>query len=140
MLYDKIIIENKENPLTPLIDVDSINAIHKALKISKPVIYYFHTDEEVRSVNKASLNHDYYTDVITFDYEQDIDIEENEVIISWERVMDNAINLKQPTKREIHRVCIHALLHLAGYNDATQEEIKEMRKQEEHFLSIYCST
>jgi rRNA maturation RNase YbeY len=98
------------------------------------------SDEQVLEVNRESLNHDYYTDVITFDYENDADIEENEVVVSWDRIQDNSKNLDQTLHQEVHRVCIHALLHLAGYTDESEVEKLKMTTAEDRYLNLYCST
>jgi len=113
---------------------------HADLGIKKPVIYYFVSDDEMLRVNKENLGHDTYTDIITFDYEEDKDIEHNEVLISWDRVLDNAKTFKKSIKNELHRVCIHGLLHLAGHNDRSNKEKQKMRSLEDKYLNLYCST
>jgi metalloprotein, YbeY/UPF0054 family len=97
-------------------------------------------DEELLELNRQTLQHDYYTDIITFDYENDKDIEENEVVISWDRVRENSETFKVNLKQELYRVCFHGLLHLAGFMDKTEQEEKEMREQENMLLDLYCST
>lgn len=138
--YGNISLESETELNLKLLHVEQLNTIHQKLKIIKPVIYYFKTDEEVRQINKQSLEHDYYTDVITFDYEDDPDIEENEVVVSYERITDNAKQFNTLPSNETMRVLIHALLHLAGFKDSNEPEQQEMRRQEEHYLTLYCST
>ena len=122
------------------ISILSLVSTHADLGIRKPVIYYFVKDDEMLRVNKENLGHDTYTDIITFDYEEDTDIEHNEVLISWDRVLDNAKTFKKSIKNELHRVCIHGLLHLAGHNDRSNKEKQKMRALEDKYLNLYCST
>ncbi|MFT6384127.1 MAG: rRNA maturation RNase YbeY [Bacteroidia bacterium] len=123
-----------------MLNLDSLSQVHNDLNIAKPTIFYFMSDDQVLEVNRDSLNHDYYTDVITFDYESDEDIEENEVVISWDRIQDNSKVLNQALPQELHRICIHALLHLAGYTDESADEKLKMTAEEDRFLNLYCST
>jgi len=113
---------------------------HAKLGIKKPVIYYFISDDEMLRVNKESLGHDTYTDTITFEYEGDDDVENNEILISWDRVVENAKTFNDSFKNEIHRVCIHGLLHLAGHNDRSDKEKQKMRVLEDKYINLYCST
>lgn len=141
MLSDKIIkVDNCGD-----IDLSAVNdaglaKTHDHLKLKKPVVFFFINDEEMLEINMNSLGHNTYTDTITFDYENDVDIEENEVMISWERVQENAEWHKTTFDEELNRVCIHSLLHLAGQNDGTTEEKEKMRSLENKFLDLYCST
>ena len=117
-----------------------VKQCHEKLNLIKDVCFIFVSDEALREINKQSLNHDYYTDVITFDYESDEDIEENEVVISWDRIQDNSKVLNQALHQELHRICIHALLHLAGYTDESVDDQLKMTAEEDRFLNLYCST
>jgi rRNA maturation RNase YbeY len=138
---DKITtVNNYGNIDLSAISILSLVSTHADLGIKKPVIYYFVRDDEMLRVNKENLGHDTYTDIITFDYEEDIDIEHNEVLISWDRVLDNAKTFKKSIKNELHRVCIHGLLHLAGHNDRSNKEKQKMRALEDKYLNLYCST
>ena len=141
MSLDKITtVNNYGNIDLSAISVLSLVSTHADLGIKKPVIYYFVSDDEMLRVNKENLGHDTYTDIITFDYEEDKDIEHNEVLISWDRVLDNAKTFKKSIKNELHRVCIHGLLHLAGHNDRSNKEKQKMRSLEDKYLNLYCST
>ena len=113
---------------------------HDHLKLKKPVVFFFINDEKMLEINMNSLVHSTYTDTITFNYENDIDIEENEVVVSWERVQENAEWHKTTFVEELNRVCIHSLLHLAGQDDNTAVEKEKMRSLENKFLDLYCST
>lgn len=126
-------------------DLSAINLIaldktHKHLKIKKPVVFFFIDDTQMLEINQNSLGHDTYTDTISFDYEEDADIEQNEVVVSWERLEENAITFRTSFTEEVHRVCIHSLLHLAGQKDKTKDEKEKMRSLEDMFLNLYCST
>jgi len=126
-------------------DLSAINLIaldktHKHLKIKKPVVFFFIDDTQMLEINQNSLGHDTYTDTISFDYEEDADIEQNEVVVSWERLEENAITFRTSFADEVHRVCIHSLLHLAGQKDKTKDEKEKMRSLEDKFLNLYCST
>ena len=141
MSLDKITtVNNYGNIDLSAISILSLVSTHADLGIKKPVIYYFVRDDEMLRVNKENLGHDTYTDIITFDYEKDKDIEHNEVLISWDRVLDNAKTFKKSIKNELHRVCIHGLLHLAGHNDRSNKEKQKMRALEDKYLNLYCST
>lgn len=110
------------------------------LKISKAVLVILMTDDALLEINIQSLDHDYYTDIITFDYSDDDDLECSELCISLDRVKDNAEQLNTPFVEELHRVIIHGLLHLAGHDDQTEEQKKKMRSMEDHFLDLQRST
>jgi probable rRNA maturation factor len=140
MSLNKILLESSYSEVGSMLNLDSLSQVHNDLNITKPTIFYFTSDDQVLEVNRESLNHDYYTDVITFDYESDEDIEENEVVISWDRIQDNSKVLNQTLHQELHRICIHALLHLAGYADESADEKLKMTAEEDRFLNLYCST
>ena len=140
MSLDKIEIETEYSEVLVTLNAPGLTLVFDELNLVKPVIYYIVSDDELLEVNINSLNHDYYTDIITFDYSDDEDIEQNEILISWDRVQENAILHNQTTRQELHRVCIHGLLHLAGFDDHTYEEKQKMRSLETQFLDLHCST
>ena len=94
------------------------------------ISYNFLTDDELLQINKDALNHDYYTDIITFDLRIG-DLISGDIFISIDRVKENAKTYKVDFDTELKRVIIHGLLHIIGFNDHTDEEKQEMRKQEE---------
>ena len=94
------------------------------------ISYNFLTDDELLQINKDALNHDYYTDIITFDLRIG-DLISGDIFISIDRVTENAKTFKVDLDTELKRVIIHGLLHIIGFNDHTDEEKQEMRKQEE---------
>lgn len=117
-----------------------IDACFKELSLSKDVCFVFLTDNDLLDINISALDHDYYTDIITFDYSDDEDFTHSEVYISLDRVMDNSKQFQVSFVEELHRVMIHGLLHLAGYNDKTALEQEKMRSMENHYLDLQRST
>ena len=102
------------------------------------VNFIFCSDDYLLEVNRSYLQHDYYTDIITFDNrEYDDDPLESDIFISIDRVRDNAQDRSIPFEKELHRVIIHGLLHLIGWNDKTEEEKQAMREKEEACLSLH---
>jgi rRNA maturation RNase YbeY len=104
--------------------------------IAGDINYIFTSDEYLVSINRQYLDHDYYTDIITFDQSTDPLTISGDIYISIDRVRANAIKYRQPFKRELKRVLVHGILHLIGYGDQTPEEKSEMRKKEEAYLSL----
>jgi probable rRNA maturation factor len=99
--------------------------------------YIFCSDEYLLQINKASLQHDYYTDIITFDLSDSPHQIRGEIYISTDRVRDNAATLGVSIKEELHRVIFHGALHLCGYKDKTPKHAKEMRAAEDKCLQRY---
>ncbi|MGL5891961.1 MAG: rRNA maturation RNase YbeY [Bacteroidia bacterium] len=97
--------------------------------------YIFVSDKQLLAMNREFLQHDTYTDIITFDYTQGT-VLAGELYISIDRVRDNAANFGVPVRDELHRVMAHGLLHLCGYKDKHSKDIAEMRKQEEKALAL----
>jgi len=98
--------------------------------------YIFCSDNYLLDINKNYLNHNYYTDVITFDYSEEKDAITGDVFISYERVKENARDFSIPLKDELHRVIIHGLLHLFGYSDKTPVQKATMKVKEDFYLSL----
>lgn len=96
----------------------------------------FCSDEFLLGINRQYLQHDYYTDIITFDLGTKKQIE-GEVYISIDRVRDNAHIMQRSFKEELHRVIFHGVLHLCGYKDKLKKEIVEMRSKEDRLLHLY---
>ena len=101
--------------------------------------YIFCSDKAVLEINKKYLNHDFYTDVITFDLSPENKAKSAEVYISIDRIRDNAKQLGLSIKSELHRVLFHAALHLCGYNDKKKKDKELMRKKEDELLTRYFS-
>lgn len=96
--------------------------------------YIFCDDEYLLQVNREYLKHDYYTDVITFDYVKGKTIS-GDIFVSLPRIFDNAETLSKDFDSEFFRVLAHGILHLCGYKDKTDEEISEMRNKEDYYLN-----
>ncbi len=99
--------------------------------------YVFCSDSYLLEINKQFLQHDYFTDIITFDLSSTKDLIEGEVYISIDRVKDNAEQLGNTIKNELHRVIFHGALHLCGYKDKKLSDEKAMRAAEEKYLKLY---
>ncbi|KAB2916565.1 MAG: rRNA maturation RNase YbeY [Bacteroidetes bacterium] len=95
----------------------------------------FCSDEYLLEVNKQYLDHDYYTDIITFNY--NTDKINGDLFISLDRIVDNANQNNVPRETELLRVIIHGVLHLVGYNDKTAKEEKEIRAKEDSCIKNY---
>ena len=100
------------------------------------LVYAFFNDEDLKDLNIRFLNHDYYTDVISFDETADQVVSGN-IAISVERVKENATQIGVDFEEELHRVMIHGVLHFIGFNDKTSSEKKEIREQEALALSMF---
>lgn len=92
-------------------------------------------DETLLLMNKEFLNHDYYTDIITFPIEESEDTLEAELYISIDRVRDNAQKEDESFSNELLRVFLHGILHLVGYKDDTAQAKKIMREKESFYMS-----
>jgi probable rRNA maturation factor len=97
------------------------------------------SDEYLLEMNMKYLNHDYFTDIITFDYTNDL-VVSGDLYISVDRVVDNANLNGVSVNNEFLRVCVHGVLHLCGYKDKSDSEIAVMREKEDFYLSYCCFT
>ncbi len=100
------------------------------------VIFNFVTDDELLKINQQFLKHDYYTDIITFDYSENKNIQ-GEIFISTDRVIDNARLQNVSLEEEFLRVMIHGILHLCGYKDKTKQQQTIIRQKENHYIHIF---
>jgi len=129
----------KENVRFTFRDKEKINSwILRAIRKhgNKPgeINLIFCTDPFLRKMNKAYLKHDYNTDIITFPEMEENDKITGEIFISIDRVKINAGRFKVSFRDELHRVIIHGILHLLGYDDGTPKEKEEMTKMENEWL------
>ena len=99
------------------------------------ITYIFCDDEYLLEVNKQYLQHDYYTDVITFDYVEN-DLISGDIFISTDRVRENALAFGSSETEELHRVIIHGALHLLGLKDKSEKEASQMRQAENEALKL----
>lgn len=97
--------------------------------------YIFCDDEYLLKINQNFLDHDYYTDIITFDQVRGKTIS-GEIFVSLQRIKDNASLISKNYEEEKKRVIAHGILHLCGYKDKTEEEQKTMRAKEDFYLSL----
>jgi rRNA maturation RNase YbeY len=103
----------------------------------KELNYVFCSDEYLYQMNLEYLNHETYTDIITFDNsEKELDLA-GDVFISIDRIRENAKTHNQKVEAELNRVLVHGLLHLMGYKDKTIEESTLMRIKEEESINLY---
>ena len=97
--------------------------------------FIFCSDEFLLDINRTHLRHDDYTDIITFPLEENPIV--GEIYISIERVRENAFAFDTPFEDELHRVMIHGVLHLCGYDDHEEDDIEEIRAKEEEYLNEF---
>ncbi|MBO4598030.1 MAG: rRNA maturation RNase YbeY [Bacteroidaceae bacterium] len=99
------------------------------------IAYIFCNDEKILEVNRQYLQHDYYTDIITFDYDED-DVISGDLFISLDTVRTNAEQVGSTYEEELHRVIIHGILHLCGVNDKGPGEREIMEENENKALAL----
>jgi probable rRNA maturation factor len=107
-------------------------------KITGEITLIFCSDEHLLEMNRQYLDHDYYTDIITFDYSDGDEIS-GDLFISVDRVYDNAEMNGVSHENELRRVCVHGVLHLCGFGDKSDEEATLMRSKEDYYLDKYVS-
>ncbi len=116
-----------------------INAvIAKKKRIAGEITFIFCSDAYLLTINQQYLNHDTYTDIITFDYSKEnnqLPIS-GDVFISIERIKENALKYSGSFENELSRILIHGILHLLGHTDKTKADKSEMTKQEENCLKL----
>jgi len=103
--------------------------------ILKELSYIFCSDIYLLQVNRQFLNHNYFTDIITFDNSAGDGLIVGDIFISIERVRENAAKFNMPLLDELHRVIIHGVLHLVGYNDKTPADKEKMTLKEDFYLT-----
>ena len=113
-----------------------IKCIHKLGGKPGPINFIYCSDDDLLRVNQEYLDHDFYTDIITFQYEA-APVISGDIYISVDRVLDNAKTFKEKFSREMKRVMIHGVLHLLGYQDKTEEEKIEMRSKETEMMGMF---
>lgn len=96
----------------------------------------FCSDEYLLEVNKKYLNHDYYTDVITFDYSEGNCVS-GDLMVSYDRVKENAVVLDSTVEQELKRVVYHGVLHLCGYKDKGERDKTKMTERENFYLQRF---
>jgi probable rRNA maturation factor len=101
--------------------------------------FIFCNNREIKALNKRYLNHNYSTDILTFDFSIKGEAKISDIFISQEQVKRNSKEFETSFKREIHRVIFHGVLHLCGYNDKTSRDKTSMRAKEDYYLDKYFS-
>jgi len=102
--------------------------------------YVLVSDEALLEVNRSYLNHDYYTDIITFDLSAPGSAKVSDIYISLDRVEENAKQYNQSRINELRRVMIHGCLHLCGYKDKLKTDQLRMREREDYYLRLYTKS
>lgn len=100
------------------------------------ISYIFCDDEHLLKINQEHLKHDYYTDIITFDYVKGTTISAD-IFVSLPRILENTELFSKNFQTELNRVLAHGILHLCGYKDKSSEEILEMREKENFYLTLF---
>ncbi|MDR0604583.1 MAG: rRNA maturation RNase YbeY [Bacteroidales bacterium] len=113
-----------------------LSVIEQEQKELGTVSYIFCSDSYLLAMNKQYLNASYFTDVITFDYTEGRFIS-GDVFISVDRVKENAKLYQQKYFQEMLRVILHGVLHLCGYKDKSEQEVKQMREKEDYYLQKF---
>ncbi|MBX2872030.1 MAG: rRNA maturation RNase YbeY [Saprospiraceae bacterium] len=121
-------------------ELDFINWIQTVIESEschlQQLNYIFCSDAALLKVNLEYLDHDTYTDIITFPYASTPNIE-GDIFISIDRIRDNASKFDQPFNKELMRVMIHGVLHLCGYGDKSEDEKKVMRAKEDEAIALF---
>ena len=127
-------------PIDPLHDKAWIEAVARGYgKSIGELYYYFCSDERLLEINKQRLGHDFYTDIVTFPLTDCETILSSEFCISIDRIKENAETFGRSYESELHRVMIHGVLHLIGFDDHSDEDEKTMREKEEEALKLLFS-
>jgi len=100
------------------------------------ISFIFCSDEYLLDVNRKFLNHDYYTDIITFDNVED-NVINGDIFISVDRVKENSIEFETSFDNEIHRILIHGVLHLLGFKDKVKKDKILMTEKEDLYLKLF---
>jgi probable rRNA maturation factor len=125
-------------PTNPIKTKRWINGvINRAGAELNEINYIFCSDEYLLDINKEHLNHDYFTDIITFDNSEEGGVVEADIFISIDRVKENAKNENKAFEDEMRRVLIHGVLHLLGFEDSSEELKKKMREEEDKQLALF---
>jgi rRNA maturation RNase YbeY len=103
------------------------------------VNYIFCSDKYLLKINQDFLQHNTYTDIITFQYSAESEAVESDIYISVERVRENAQAFRVSFSRELYRVIFHGALHLCGYKDKSARDGKVMREKEDYYVGLYVS-
>ena len=131
-------IENNKLSNTEDLNLWLISVIKEEGMLIGELVYVFCNDEYLLKKNIQFLNHNTLTDVITFDYSEE-EIISGDILISTERVVENAKIFNVNYLTELHRVMVHGLLHLLGYKDKIEKDANTMRKKENYYLNKFTN-
>ena len=131
-------IENNKLSNTEDLNLWLISVIKEEGMLIGELVYIFCNDEYLLKKNIQFLNHNTLTDVITFDYSEE-EIISGDILISTERVVENAKIFKVNYLTELHRVMVHGLLHLLGYKDKIEKDANTMREKENYYLNKFTN-
>jgi len=131
-------IENNKLSNTEDLNLWLISVIKEEGMLIGELVYVFCNDEYLLKKNIQFLNHNTLTDVITFDYSEE-EIISGDILISTERVVENAKIFKVNYLTELHRVMVHGLLHLLGYKDKIEKDANTMREKENYYLNKFTN-
>lgn len=125
----------------PVIDYDEAKlwidgVVKRHGKSVGELYYYFCSDDKLLEINQQRLGHDFYTDIVTFPLTDCESVISSEFCLSLDRIAENAQTFGRSYESELHRVIIHGVLHLIGFDDLTDEDEKMMRMKEEESLSL----
>ena len=112
------------------------NVIHSENKTPGDIQFIFCDDDYLLNINKKYLNHDFFTDIITFPTSVDQSTISADIYISYERLIENAKNQGVSFRNELSRVLVHGVLHLIGYNDDSDDDKQQMRNKEDYYLNL----
>jgi rRNA maturation RNase YbeY len=127
--FKLIEIRKKKNWIKDLIIKEGFNLVE--------LNYVFVSDEALLVINRKYLNHDTYTDIITFDNSENNNQIEGDIFISIERIKENSVIFNNNFETELLRVMAHGVLHLCGYGDKKEKEVKIMREKENFYIQSY---
>ena len=130
--YESIEIKLNEERLTSWL----VKAIYLEEKKEGEINFIFCKDDYLIEINKEFLNHNTYTDIISFDNSLGNELH-GDIYISYDRVEDNSVIYDVKVLEELKRVMIHGILHFCGYKDKTEEEKKLMRQKEDEMLKMF---
>lgn len=135
----EISFEQKDLEFTPQspdeIKAWIVSAIHEEKKELGFLNFIFTSDKQLLSINQEYLNHDTYTDIITFDYCEN-NVISGDIFLSIDRIRENAETFQTPFLDELHRVIIHGVMHLCGYADKRDEDKALMSEKEDYYLTL----
>ena len=127
-------------PVEPQRDKAWIESVARGYgKMIGELYYYFCSDEKLLEINRERLGHDFYTDIVTFPLTECDTVLSSEFCISIDRIKENAVTFGRSYESELHRVIIHGVLHLVGFDDHTDEDGQVMREKEEEALKLLFS-